>query len=87
MEYWDHPFGRPVCALAQAVKAAAKPLAKLDAAPNPSGRPLELGVTLSNDGVETHWVLAYQTPAPGTTRLEGHEAVVNAMTCALGESQ
>ena len=83
----EQPFAKPACALAQAFKAAAKPLARLDATPTPAGLDPGFGATLSNDGIATHWVISYATVRPGTASLEGHEAVVNAMTCALERSR
>jgi hypothetical protein len=83
----EPPFAKPACALAQAFKAAAKPLARLDATPTPAGLDPGFGATLSNDGIATHWAISYATVRPGTASLEGHEAVVNAMTCALERSR
>jgi hypothetical protein len=80
----EPPFAKPACLLAQAFKAAAKPLARVEA--NPAGLDPGLGATLSNNGIATHWVISYATVAPGSTSLQGHEAVVNAMTCALEKS-
>jgi hypothetical protein len=79
----EPPFAKPACSLAQAFKAAAKPLARLDATPTPAGLDPGFGATLLNDGIATHWVISYATVTPGTTSIEGHEAIVNAMTCVL----
>ena len=78
------PFAKPACALAQAFTAAAKPLARQVA--NPAGLDPGIEATLLNNGIATHWVFSYATVTPGSTSLEGHEAVVNAMTCALEKS-
>lgn len=77
------PFSKPACTLAQVFKAAAKPLAKIDAALVPAGRNPGITAFMSNDGTATRIALGYVTMNPSTTTVESHSVEVNATTCVL----